>query len=132
MTNVFLCSPLCHVATVSIYISRNERPCRVSSIQARLVGFIVSQGFTKMFHFIIHCAACISMLIRKVMCREQMPSLFNDMCYTFIITVKSPCYARGAYYEVSGKCDAFLSFSTLLALCEGAHRSPVDSPHKGQ
>ena len=29
-------------------------------------------------------------------------------------------------------CHQIETFSALLALCEGIHRSPMDSPHKGQ
>ena len=65
---------------------QKRTPCLVLSIQTRLVGFIVSQGFTKIFRFLFHCAVCIYMLIRNVICREQMPPLFSGMCYTFIIT----------------------------------------------
>ena len=37
-----------------------------------------------------------------------------------------------AWLPIIWWCHQMETFSALLALCEGIHRSPVDSPHKGQ
>ena len=42
------------------------------------------------------------------------------------------CLSQAVHYQLSWWCRQMTIFTALLDLCEGNHRSPVDSPHKGQ
>ena len=60
-------------------------------------------------------------------------SYFNDLYK--IGPVYNMCQSlgpSGAWYKLSWWRHQMETFSALLAICAGIHRSPVNSPHKGQ